>query len=126
MLLGAGSLSRRGLLTGLSPCRRPQLVLLVLGIMLVAVVALFMTCDPKGSLAFAPEWRGRRVAGMALVGFAIGYSSVLLSLPTNLSLARTLPPAKYRTRGHVHLRNPLARWKAIRKAKLKGLSLRAI
>lgn len=72
MLLRALSLPRPAIGLVGSPGRRPRLVMLLLGIALVAVVALFMTYDPKGSLAFALEWRGRKVAGMALVGFAIG------------------------------------------------------
>ena len=63
--------------------RRSVLVLLLLGLLLAMVTAVFMTYDLKGSLAFALELRGRKVGGMLLVGFAVAYSSVLLHTITN-------------------------------------------
>ena len=83
MLPSAQSLPRLVALPIAGTRGRPRLVLALLGITLVAVVALFMTYDLKGSLAFALEWRGRKVVGMALVGFAIGYSSVLFHTITH-------------------------------------------
>ena len=62
---------------------RPVLVLVLLGILLAMVTALFMTFDLKGSLDFALELRGRKVGGMLLVGFAVAYAAVLLHTITN-------------------------------------------
>lgn len=62
---------------------RPLLVLILLGIALAMVTALFMTYDLKGSLAFALELRARKVGGMLLVGFAVAYAAVLLHTITN-------------------------------------------
>ncbi|MBE7520063.1 MAG: iron chelate uptake ABC transporter family permease subunit [Thermoflexaceae bacterium] len=42
-----------------------------------------MTYDLKGSLDYALELRGRKVAGMAIVGFAVAYSSVLFHTATH-------------------------------------------
>ena len=62
---------------------RPVWVLLLLGVLLAGVIALFMTYDLKGSLSFALELRGRKVGAMLLVGFAVAYSSVLFHTITN-------------------------------------------
>ena len=61
---------------------RPAAVLLLLAAMTAGAAALFMTYDLKGSLAFALELRGRKLAGMALVGFAVAYASVLFHTAT--------------------------------------------
>lgn len=61
---------------------RPAAVLAVLAVITVGVGVLFMTYDLKGSLSFALELRGRKLAGMALVGCAVAYSSVLFHTAT--------------------------------------------
>ena len=68
---------------GMAEISRPVWVLLLLGLLLAAVIALFMTYDLKGSLSFALELRGRKVGAMLLVGFAVAYSSVLFHTITN-------------------------------------------
>lgn len=62
---------------------RARTTLAILGALFVASVALFMTYDLKGSLDYALELRGRKVAGMAMVGFAVAYSSVLFHTATH-------------------------------------------
>ncbi len=61
---------------GFSP-RHAALVLAVLAALAVAAIAVFMTYDLRGSLAFALELRAKKVAGMALVGTALGVATVL-------------------------------------------------
>ena len=68
---------------GMAEFSRPVWVLLLLGLLLAGAIALFMTYDLKGSLAFALELRGRKVGAMLLVGFAVAYSSVLFHTITN-------------------------------------------
>ncbi len=63
--------------------RRPRLALLGLGGVFMALAVLFMTYDLKGSLSFALEFRARRLGGLALVGFAVAYSSVLFHTVTH-------------------------------------------
>lgn len=55
----------------------------MLSLVALAAIAVFMAYNLRGSLAYALELRGRRVAGMALVGFAVGYSSVLFHTITH-------------------------------------------
>ncbi len=62
--------------------RRPRLVLLTLGVVCIALAVLFMTYDLKGSLSFALELRARKLGGLALVGFAVAYSTVLFHTAT--------------------------------------------
>ena len=61
---------------------RPAAALALLAVMTAGAAALFMTYDLKGSLAFALELRGRKLAGMTLVGFAVAYASVLFHTAT--------------------------------------------
>ncbi len=63
--------------------RRARTTIAVLAAILGICVALFMTYDLKGSLDYALELRGRKVAGMAIVGFAVAYSSVLFHTATH-------------------------------------------
>lgn len=63
--------------------RRPRIVLLILGLVFAALATLFMTYDLKGSLSFALEFRARKLGGLALVGFAVAYSSVLFHTVTH-------------------------------------------
>ena len=63
--------------------RHAQLALLLLALAALAAIVLFMTYDLKGSLSFALELRGRKVAGMAIVGVAVAYSSVLFHTTTH-------------------------------------------
>lgn len=63
--------------------RRPRLALGLLAVLCMALAVLFMTYDLKGSLAFALEFRARRLGGLALVGFAVAYSSVLFHTVTH-------------------------------------------
>lgn len=63
--------------------RRACTTIAVLAAILGICVALFMTYDLKGSLDYALELRGRKVAGMAIVGFAVAYSSVLFHTATH-------------------------------------------
>lgn len=67
---------------GFEPARA-RVVLVALFAVFVACVALFMTYDLKGSLDYALELRGRKVIGMAVVGFAVAYSSVLFHTATH-------------------------------------------
>ncbi|MCK9519004.1 MAG: iron chelate uptake ABC transporter family permease subunit [Dehalococcoidia bacterium] len=62
---------------------RARTVLATLLVLFALAVTLFMTYDLKGSLDYALELRGRKVAGMALVGFAVAYSSVLFHTATH-------------------------------------------
>jgi len=59
---------------------------MVLGVLLVlftVAATLFMTYDLKGSLDYALQLRGKKLAGMTLVGFSVGYSSVLFHTATH-------------------------------------------
>jgi iron complex transport system permease protein len=62
---------------------RARATIAVLFVLFALSVALFMTYDLKGSLDYALELRGRKVAGMAIVGFAVAYSSVLFHTATH-------------------------------------------
>lgn len=62
---------------------RARTVLVVLGVVFIVSVVLFMTYDLKGSLDYALQLRGRKVAGMAIVGFAVAYSSLLFHTATH-------------------------------------------
>ncbi|MCK9494503.1 MAG: iron chelate uptake ABC transporter family permease subunit [Dehalococcoidia bacterium] len=63
--------------------RRPRFALLALTGVFVALAVLFMTYDLKGSLSYALEFRARKLGGLALVGFAVAYSSVLFHTVTH-------------------------------------------
>lgn len=69
-------------LSGFNP-GRPRVVVGLALVTLLVSIAFFMAYDLKGSLEYALELRGRKVAGMALVGFAVGYSSVLFHTVTH-------------------------------------------
>ncbi|MCE7927204.1 MAG: enterobactin ABC transporter permease [Chloroflexi bacterium CFX7] len=68
--------------TGFRP-RRARTAVACLTLLLAVAIAMFMTYDLKGSLDYALELRGRKVLGMALVGFAVAYSSVLFHTATH-------------------------------------------
>ena len=66
-----------------------QILLLLAGIALLAIV-LFMTVRARGSWDFVLPFRGRKVWGMVLVGYAIAVSTVLFQTITH---NRILTPA---------------------------------
>lgn len=62
--------------------RRSRLVLGLLALIAIAATAAYLLYDIEGSWSFALELRTRRVAAMALVGVAIGCSTVLFQTVT--------------------------------------------
>lgn len=69
---------------------RPALVLLGLGLGSLLVMALFMTLGAKGNWGFVLPFRGAKLATLALVGSAVGLSTVLFQTITR---NRILTPA---------------------------------
>ncbi|HQZ13626.1 MAG TPA: iron chelate uptake ABC transporter family permease subunit [Devosia sp.] len=57
--------------------RRSLLILAGLGLAMLVAIALFMTLNARGSWDFVLPFRGRKVWGMVLVGYAIAVSTVL-------------------------------------------------
>jgi iron complex transport system permease protein len=62
---------------------RPVLVLIVLGLVALIAVACFMTLGAKGSWSFVLGFRGKKLAGLALVAYAVSVSTVLFQTATN-------------------------------------------
>lgn len=62
--------------------RRARRAIALLACAAVAVIALFMTYELRGSLAFALELRAKKAAGMALVGVVLGTATVLFHTAT--------------------------------------------
>ncbi len=69
---------------------RPGLVLALLAGLVIVAVALFLTVRARGSWDFVLPFRGRKVWGMVLVGYAVGISTVLFQTVTH---NRILTPA---------------------------------
>lgn len=69
---------------------RPWLVLLILAGLTAVAIALFMTVNARGTWDFVLPFRGRKVWGMVLVGYAIAVSTVLFQTVTG---NRILTPA---------------------------------
>lgn len=62
---------------------RQTLVLLVLGALALASVALFMTLGAKGSWSFIIPFRGKKLLALVLVAYAIAVSTVLFQTVAN-------------------------------------------
>jgi len=63
--------------------RRARRVVAVLAVVAVALGAVFMTYDLRGSLSFALELRSRRLGALVLVGVCLGASAVLFHTVTH-------------------------------------------
>jgi iron complex transport system permease protein len=62
---------------------RPVLVLTVLAVLALVAVTCFMTLGAKGSWSFVLGFRGKKLAGLALVAYAVSISTVLFQTATN-------------------------------------------
>ena len=65
------------------PPRRPWLRAAVAGALALASILAFFAIDSGGDLAFTFEFRGRKVLGMVLVGWATGVATVAFQTVTN-------------------------------------------
>ncbi|GAB2459369.1 iron chelate uptake ABC transporter family permease subunit [Xylanimonas ulmi] len=70
--------------------RRERLVLLALGVLAIAVIAVYLVVNVRAGWAFVLPFRGRRVAAMVLVGVAIATSTVAFQ---TLTANRILTPS---------------------------------
>ena len=80
-------------LAATAPHRRlwtPTRILVALGVLTLAAIVLFMTLRARGSWDFVLPFRGRKIWGMALAGYAIAVSTVLFQTITH---NRILTPA---------------------------------
>lgn len=62
---------------------RPAKRMLGLGLLVIAIIIIFMTIDVKGSWDFTIPFRGTKIVAMALVGYAIAVSTVLFQTISN-------------------------------------------
>lgn len=69
---------------------RTALALVVVGLLTIVSITAFMTYDLRGSLDFALELRGKKVASMTLVGVSLGVAAVLFH---TLTANRILTPS---------------------------------
>ena len=63
--------------------RNPFLILVVLGLIAIAAAIGFMTIGARGSWSFILTFRGTKLLGMVLVGYAIALSTVMFQTITN-------------------------------------------
>lgn len=61
---------------------RPGRVLAVLGVLVVVAAALFLTLDARGAWDFVLPFRGRKLAGLVVVGTAVAVATVLFQTVT--------------------------------------------
>ena len=71
-------------LTAPQRAARRRRTLVVLGVLTLAVVAVFLTVDVTGSWDYALQQRGRRLAAMAVVAVAVAVSTVLFQTVTTI------------------------------------------
>lgn len=69
---------------------RPSTVLVMLGVAALLSIAVFMTIEARGQWDFVLPFRGRKLAALVLVGYAIAVSTVLFQTVTG---NRILTPA---------------------------------
>jgi iron complex transport system permease protein len=62
---------------------RPALALVVLAVLALVAVTCFMTLGAKGSWSFVLGFRGKKLAGLTLVAYAVSVSTVLFQTATN-------------------------------------------
>lgn len=62
---------------------RPALVLIILALLTLVSIACFMTLGAKGSWSFILPFRGRKLASLMLVAYAVAVSTVLFQTVTN-------------------------------------------
>ncbi len=63
--------------------RRPALVLIVLAALALVAIVAFMTVGARGSWSFVLPFRGRKLLGLVLCGYAVAVSTVLFQTVTN-------------------------------------------
>ena len=62
---------------------RPALVLILLGLLALVSIVCFMTLGAKGSWSFVLSFRGKKLASLLLVAYAVAVSTVLFQTVTN-------------------------------------------
>lgn len=65
------------------PLSRPATVLVILAALALISIACFMTLGVRGNWGFVLEFRGRKLLGLILVGYAVAVSTVLFQTVTN-------------------------------------------
>lgn len=65
------------------PLSRPTTVLAGLSLLAVVCIVCFMTLGVRGNWSFVLEFRGRKLLGLMLVGYAVAVSTVLFQTVTN-------------------------------------------
>ena len=89
--MSASVLASAGVSSGPKRSFHPVLRLTVLTVIALAVIGLFMTIEAYGNWDFVLPFRGRKVAAMVLVGYAIAASTVLFqTITTNRILTPSI------------------------------------